>query len=371
LSDPIYVTQPFLPPLSEFVSLLETIWSSKILTNQGPFHQQFEARLRGYLGVEHISLTANGMLALEAALGALPLSGEVVTTPYSFVATTHAIRRSGLEPVFADVSPVDLNIDPIAVERAITPRTCAIVAVHCYGNPCDVDALEALAKRHGLALIYDAAHAFGVRHKGRSLPSFGDLSALSFHATKVFNTFEGGAVIAGSADNKAAIDRLKNFGITSETTISSVGFNAKMSEINAAFGLLQLEHFETCIQLRRRVDRHYREALSGVKGLRLIAHAADTEPNYSYFPLLVEEDFRCSRDELYEELKQVGIYARRYFYPLLSNIPSYQDLPSARQDELPVANAAVERILCLPIYPSLSTHDQDRIIEGVIGRGPG
>lgn len=359
---PIYVTRPSLPPLDALLPLLERIWDSRILTNQGPFHQQLETALAAFLGVEHLSLMANGMLALEAAIDAAGVSGEIITTPYSFVATTHAVRRASLEPVFVDVRPSDLNIDPDAVEAAITDRTSAIVAVHCYGNPCDTKRLQEIAGRHGLKLIFDAAHAFGVRRDGRSILGEGDFSTLSFHATKAFNTFEGGAVIAGNSAGKAAIDSARNFGIADEVRIPAVGSNAKMSEFNAALGLLQLERFEADREARGRVDERYRRLLPEIAGIEPLAIPPGVEPNFSYFPVLVTEAYRCSRDELYEALKSDGIYARRYFYPLLATLPMYRDLPSAKPAKLPVATRAAEQILCLPLYPDLGEADQDRVI---------
>ena len=362
---PIYVTRPSLPPLAKLQPMLEEIWNSRILTNKGPFHQRLEAALASFLEVECLSLVSNGMQALEVAIEAAELTGEVVTTPYSFVATTHAVRRANLQPVFADIRAHDLNIDPQAVEAAITDRTRAIVAVHCYGNPCDVDALKAIADRHGLKLIYDAAHAFGVQRNGESVLKHGDFSILSFHATKVFNTFEGGAVIAASDAGKAAADSLRNFGIASETSIPNIGGNAKMSEFNAALGILQLERFEEARGARRLVDTRYREALADTPGIEPLAIREGFEPNFSYFPVLVGEDYPLSRDCLYEALKAKQVFARRYFYPLLSSLPMYRHLPSADPAALPVATRAAEQILCLPIYEGLSEADQDRVVETI------
>ncbi len=364
---PIYVTKPYLPPLSEFLPLLERIWDSKVLTNNGPFHQQLEARLRDFLDAQNVSLVTNGMLALTTVLDSAQLEGEVVTTPYSFVATTHSVKIGRLTPVFVDVRPDDLNIDPAAIEAAITPRTCAIVAVHCYGNPCDVEAIEAIAGRHGLKVIYDAAHAFGVRYKGRGLLSWGDYATLSFHATKAFNTFEGGAVITRGDADKVAVDRVRNFGITDEVTVPVVGTNAKMSEFNAALGVLQLDHFEHIRRERARVDALYRTLLADMPGMHPLGIPAQTEPNYSYFPVLVGPEFRTSRDGLYEELKADDVYSRRYFYPLLSSLPMYRDLPSSAPANLPVATRAAEQVLCLPIYPDLTDGEVERIAALVRG----
>lgn len=371
--EPLYVTRPFLPPLDEFLPLLAEIWDSRILTNQGPFHQRFERELCEQLGVENVSLVTNGMVALSAVIEAAGIGGEVITTPYSFVATTHAVRMGSLEPVFVDVRPSDLNIDTDLIEAAITPRTTAIVAVHCYGNPCDVEAIEAIAARHGLTVIYDAAHAFGVRLRGRSVLAYGDFATLSFHATKAFNTFEGGAVIAGSLAGKQAVERFRNFGIEDEVTIPSLGTNAKMSEFNAALGVLQLRHFEQVRQARRRVDGRYRDALADIQGVECLPIPDGVEPNHSYFPIFVRPGFPLSRDGLYERLKAHGIYARRYFYPLLSSLPMYAGLPSAAAGNLPVATAAAEQILCLPIFPDLADADLERVVAVIrhAARGAG
>lgn len=363
MSDLIYVTRPHLPPIEEFLPLLRQIWDSRVLTNNGPFHQQFETRLRSYLDVPHVSLVTNGMLALAMAIEAAGLEGEVVTTPYSFVATTHAVRMGRLTPVFVDVRPSDLNIDPAAIEAAITSRTSAIVAVHVYGNPCDVEAIEAIAMRHGLKVIYDAAHAFGVTYRGRSLLSWGDFATLSFHATKAFNTFEGGAIVTSSVDGKALIDNLRNFGIANEVEIPAVGTNAKMSEFNAALGLLQIGHFGSVLQQRQTVDQRYRKLLGGVSGIEMLPIPPEVEPNYSYFPILVKRGYRVGRDALYRELLAKGIYSRRYFYPLLSSLPMYRDLPSSQPSNLPIATRAADEILCLPIYPDLAEEDQARIVD--------
>jgi dTDP-4-amino-4,6-dideoxy-D-glucose transaminase len=371
--EPLYVTRPYLPPLDEFLPLLAEIWDSRILTNQGPFHQRFERELCALFGVDNVSLVTNGMLALSAVIEAAGIGGEVITTPYSFVATTHAVRMGSLEPVFVDIRRSDLNIDPDLIEAAITPRTSAIVAVHCYGNPCDVDSIEAIAARHGLTVIYDAAHAFGVRRHGRSLLSYGDFATLSFHATKAFNTFEGGAVIAGSAAGKEAVDRFRNFGIADEVTIPFIGTNAKMSEFNAALGVLQLRHFEAVRQARKRVDGLYREALAGIAGIECLPIPEGVEPNHSYFPIFVTGGFAIDRDGLYERLKKEGIYARRYFYPLLSSLPLYGGLESAAPANLPVATTAAGQILCLPIFPDLSDPDLDRVVSVIrdAARGAG
>jgi len=345
--------------------LLQDIWDRRVLTNGGPYHQELEAALSERFDGRHVSLVANGMLALTVAIDAAGLTGEVITTPYSFVATTHSVKMGQLTPVFVDIKPDDLNIDPSRIEAAITPKTCAIVAVHCYGNPCDVDMIHNIAKRHNLSVIYDAAHAFGVRFNGQSVLAFGDYATLSFHATKVFNTFEGGAIVTGTRENKSYVDTLKNFGITSESSIPEVGGNAKMSEFNAALGTLQLRHLDSVLRQRSLVDKRYREALAEVPGIQCLPIPVGVEPNFSYFPILVTEEYGESRDQLYDRLKESSIYTRRYFFPLLSSLPMYRDLPSAAAENLPVAIRAAEQVLCLPIYPDLSVEDQSRIIEPI------
>lgn len=363
MTKPVYVTQPFLPPLEEFTPYLEQIWENKILTNGGPYHQQLEKALCEYLGVEHIALFSNGTIALVTALQALRITGEVITTPYSFVATAHSLLWNGIKPVFVDVDPVNLNLDPARIEAAITPQTTAIMPVHCYGHPCDVKAIQKIADNYNLRVIYDAAHAFGVQDEGGSILRHGDLSVLSFHATKVFNTFEGGAIICPDAKTKQRIDHLKNFGFVDEVTVVAPGINGKMSEINAAFGLLQLKYMDQAFLRRAAIDSTYRQQLEGVKGIYCLPDAGQKESNYSYFPVLVEADYPLSRDELYQKLKDQGIYSRRYFYPLISEFPMYRGLPSAQRSNLPVASAAAEKVLCLPIYPALQVEDQQRVID--------
>lgn len=359
----LFVTQPLLPPLAEFMPSLERIWSSGILTNQGEFHQKFEQALCDYLGVKHVSLFTNGTIALVTALQALRISGEVITTPYSFVATAHALLWNGIRPVFADIDPDTLNLDPEKIEAAITRDTRAIMPVHCYGRPCAVDAIQKIADRHGLKVIYDAAHAFGVRRDDGSVLRHGDLSVLSFHATKVFNTFEGGAIISPDEKLKQHIDHLKNFGITDEVTVVDAGINGKMSEFNAAFGILQLQHIDRALMRRREIDAVYRDALAGVRGIRCLGMAGEKQANFGYFPILIGKDYPISRDALYDRMRSHGIYARRYFYPLISDFPMYRNLPSARPKNLPVATAAAQQILCLPIYPDLDGSDQQRVIR--------
>ncbi|OON64088.1 aminotransferase [Massilia sp. KIM] len=364
---PVYVTQPYLPPLEEFLPYLEQIWDNKVLTNGGPFHQRLERALCDYLGVEHLALFTNGTIALVTALQALRVTGEVITTPYSFVATAHSLQWNGIKPVFVDVDPDTLNLDPAMIEAAITPQTTAIMPVHCYGHPCDVAAIQKIADNYNLKVIYDAAHAFGVRDGGGSVLRHGDLSVLSFHATKVFNTFEGGAIVCPDARTKQRIDHLKNFGFVDEVTVVASGINGKMSEINAAFGLLQLEHVDRAIARRREIDAAYREQLAGVPGIRCLGDAGEAAANYSYFPILVGPEYGLGRDALYQKLKDQGIHARRYFHPLITEFPMYRGLPSARRDNLPVATSAARSVLCLPIYPALSSDDVERIVALVKG----
>lgn len=363
MNKPIYVTQPYLPPLEEFTPYLQQIWDNKILTNGGPFHQQLEKALCEYLGVEHVALFSNGTIALITALQALRITGEVITTPYSFVATAHSLLWNGNKPVFVDVEPTTLNIDPAKIEAAITPQTTAIMPVHCYGNPCDVEAIQKIADNYNLKVIYDAAHAFGVQCHCGSVLKHGDLSVLSFHATKVFNTFEGGAIVCPDAKTKQRIDHLKNFGFVDETTVVAPGINGKMSEINAAFGMLQLKHMPAVMRRRSEIDARYREELKEVCGIRCLPQAGQTAANHSYFPVMVEANYPISRDELYQELKNNGIYGRRYFYPLISDFPMYRGMPSAHRVNLPVAAAAALQVLCLPIYPALGNEEQSRVIE--------
>ena len=349
----IYVTQPSLPPLEEFIPYLREIWDTKILTNGGPFHQKLERALCEYLGVEHIALFTNCTIGLITALQALRITGEVITTPYSFVATAHSLLWNGIKPVFADIDPHTLNLDPSRIEAAITPQTTAIMPVHCYGHPCDVDAIQKIADNYNLKVIYDAAHAFGVKTGAGSVLKHGDLSVLSFHATKVFNTFEGGAIICPDAKTKARIDQLKNFGHAGEVNVVAPGINGKMSEFNAALGLLQLQHIAKALARRKLIDLAYRERLREVRGIHCLGDAGETQANYAYFPILVQPGYPLSRDALNQRLRDKGIFPRRYFYPLISEFPMYRGLPSAHRDNLPVASAAALQVLCLPIYPDL------------------
>lgn len=358
----VYVTSPLLPPLEEFIPYLEQIWENKFLTNGGQFHQQLEKELAEYLGVEHLCLFSNGTLALLTALQALRITGEVITTPYSFVATSHSLLWNGLTPVFADIDPVTCNIDPAKIEQLITPVTSAILPVHCYGIPCDVDGIQKIADAWGLKVIYDAAHAFGVKKEGQSVLNCGDLSILSFHATKVFNTFEGGAIICPDARMKQRIDYLKNFGFAGETTVVAPGINAKMNEVQAAFGLVQLQHIDGALAARRAIYQRYCELLNDIDGIEVFTAPDNVEWNHSYFPVMVNDAYPLCRDQLYDVLKAENIYSRRYFYPLISSFSMYRHLPSASPQNLPVAEGISQKILCLPIYPDLSEQDQDRVV---------
>jgi dTDP-4-amino-4,6-dideoxygalactose transaminase len=360
----ITVTQPSLPPLNEFIPYIEKIWENKWLTNNGPFHQELEQKLAEYLGVKYISLFANGTLALVTALQELKITGEVITTPFSFVATAHSLWWNNIKPVFVDIEPNYFNIDTEKIEASITPQTAAIMPVHVYGNPCCVSKIEEIADTYGLKIIYDAAHAFGVKLNGESLLNFGDLSVLSFHATKVYNTFEGGAIVCNDEKTKKRIDYLKNFGFAGETTVVAPGINSKMNELQASFGLLQLKYVDENIRKRKLIAETYRDGLKDVKGLTYLNDIENVKHNYSYFPILVNKsEYVMTRDELYEKLKENGIYGRRYFYPLISNFPTYRSLTSAHKENLPVANQVADMVICLPIFPMLSLSDVDKILE--------
>lgn len=362
--NPIYVTKPFLPPLEEFLPYIKKIWENKVLTNEGPFHKELEQKLCEYLGVKYISLFSNGTLALVTALQALKITGEVITTPFSFVATTHSLIWNNIKPVFVDIDPITFNLDPEKIEAAITPETSAILPVHVYGNPTDTRKIKEIADRNGLNVIYDAAHAFGVKINGTSLASFGDLSVLSFHATKVFNTFEGGAIISHDEGTKKYIDQLKNFGIVDETTVVSPGINSKMNEFQAALGILQLKYIDAAIEERKLITEIYRSAFKDIPGISFLKDQRGVKHNYAYFPVLINtKEFGKTRDNLYEELKTNNIFCRRYFYPLISEFPMYKGLPSASADNLPVATRIAKEILCLPIYPNLSMEEEGFIIS--------
>lgn len=362
---PITVTSPLLPPLEEFVPYLQKIWDNRWLTNNGEMHQKLEQQLADYLGVEYLSLFSNGTLALITALQALNITGEVITTPYSFVATTHSIFWNKCTPVFVDVEPKYYNIDPTKIEAAITEKTTAIMPVHVYGNPADTDAIQKIADKYGLKVIYDAAHAFGVKKNGASILNAGDLSVLSFHATKIYSTIEGGAVICHSQEMKHHIDNLKNFGFRGETVVEEPGINAKLNEVQSAFGLLSLKYIDVAIVKRKRIVEQYRAALKGVSGISFLLEQNNIEHNYAYFPIFVDEaKYGISRDALYDKLKSNNILGRRYFYPLISSFEPYRELPSAQN--LPVAQKAAEQVICLPLYPDLESEDVERIINLIV-----
>lgn len=358
MQDKITVTSPLLPDLTEFNEYLRQIWDSKWITNNGSFHKRLEVELAEYLKVPYISLFTNGTLPLVTALQALDIHGEVITTPYSFVATTHSIWWNGCTPVFVDVDAETGNIDPEKIEAAITPRTVAIMPVHVYGIPCDTERIQEIADRHGLKLIYDAAHAFGVEIDGESVLNAGDLSTLSFHATKVFNTIEGGAMVMQDAETKQRIDYLKNFGFAGETSVVGPGINSKMDEIRSAYGLLNLKQVDAAIEARHRVATAYRDALKNIQGISFREDCPGVKHNYSYFPIFVDENqYGISRDELYAKMKEHNVLGRRYFYPLISSFDCYRNCPGASADNLPVAKKLAEQVICLPIHHQLSSED--------------
>jgi len=351
----IFVTQPMLPALQEFIPYLEKIWTNKILTNNGPFHKQLEAELCQFLGVKYISLFCNGTMALITALQALRITGEVITTPYSFVATTHALWWNNIKPVFVDIEADYFNLDAAKIEAAITPNTTAIMPVHVYGNPCNVDAIKQIADNYNLKVIYDACHTFDVRIKDIPVLNFGDLSVMSFHATKVFNTFEGGAIVCHDEIMKKRIDNLKNFGFAGETTVVAPGINAKMNEVQAAMGLLQLKTINSSIEKRKQIAQLYRNHLSGIAGISFLHNIPDVKHCYSYFPILIDKErFGKARNTVFETLKEHNIYGRRYFYPLISQFPTYKGLESAQAGKMPIAEKVTEEVICLPIYPELN-----------------
>jgi dTDP-4-amino-4,6-dideoxygalactose transaminase len=369
LNKPIYVTQPALPPLEEFSKYLNQIWDSKILTNNGPFHQQFEKELADYLGVHYLSVFANGTLALVTALQALRITGEVITTPFSFVATTHSLWWNNIKPVFVDIEPDYFNLNPQKIEAAITPQTTAIMPVHVYGNPGKVDEIQQIADTYGLKVIYDAAHAFGVTVNGNSILNYGDLSILSFHATKTFNTIEGGAIICHDEKTKRRIDFLKNFGFADEVTVVEPGINAKMNELQAAYGLVQLNHVDDYIGRRKSIAELYRQKLKNVDGLKLLFDIPGVRHSYTYFPVMIEEGlYGETRDSVYEKLKQWNIFGRRYFYPLISQFPTYRGLSSAQTENLPVATEIANQVICLPIYPDLEIDTVEMICNILINK---
>lgn len=360
----ITVTSPLLPDLEKFHALLKEIWDSKWITNNGSFHKRLEAALAEYLKVPYVSLFTNGTLPLITALQALRVTGEVITTPYSFVATTHSLWWNGIKPVFVDIDPATGNLDPSRIEAAITPKTTAIMPVHVYGKPCDTEAIQAIADKYGLKVIYDAAHAFGVEVNGRSILEAGDMSTLSFHATKVYNTIEGGALVMHDAKTKQRIDYLKNFGFAGETEVVAPGINSKVDEMRAAYGLLNLRQVDDAIAARRKVAVAYREALRGVPGLRFFDDMPGVRHNYSYFPVFIDaEDYGMTRDELYFKMKEAGVLGRRYFYPLISEFSTYRSLPSAAKENLPQAHKMADTVICLPMHHTLSEEDILRVID--------
>ena len=363
----ITVTSPLLPDLSELVKSLEQIWKYKWLTNCGPYHQKLEVELCEYLKVKHLSLFTNGTLPLITALQAMHITGEVITTPYSFVATTHAIWWNGLKPVFVDVDPVTCNINPEKIEEAITPQTTAIMPVHVYGTPCDTERIQAIADKHGLKVIYDAAHAFGVEVNGKSVLEAGDMSTLSFHATKVYNTVEGGALIMHDKETKRYIDYLRNFGFSGETEIVAPGINSKMDEMRAAYGLINLKQANAAIESRRQVAMWYRDALKDVKGISYLNDMPNVRHNYAYFPIFVDADvYGMTRDELYAKMKAGNVLGRRYFYPLISNLAVYRSLESAAPSHLPVANKIADSVICLPMYAGLTKEEAERVVAQIV-----
>ena len=361
----ITVTSPLLPNLDELNELMQDIWNRKWITNAGHYHNVLEQELAKYLGVEYISLFTNGTLPLITAFQALGIhQGEVITTPYSFVATSHSIWWNGLKPVFVDIEEENCGIDPNKIEAAITSNTVAIMPVHCYGKPCKTEEIEAIAKRHDLKVIYDAAHAFGVSVNGQSILQAGDISTLSFHATKVYNTIEGGALVCHSEEMKYHVDNLKNFGFRGETTVVAPGINSKMDEVRAAYGLLNLRQVDAAIEARQKVANAYRDALRDVRGIRFFDDMVGVKHNYSYFPVFVDaEQYGMSRDDLYEKMKAENVYGRRYFYPLITDFEPYKDIPSAHPANLPVANKIANQVICLPMHHALSEEDVKRVID--------
>lgn len=360
----ITVTSPLLPDLEEFNRLLRQIWDSRWITNNGSFHQKLEKELAEYLKVPYISLFTNGTLPLITSLQAMRITGEVITTPYSFVATTHALWWNGIKPVFVDIDPATGNINPDLIEAAITPRTTAIMPVHVYGKPCNTRRIQAIADKYGLRVIYDAAHAFGVEVDGKSILNAGDMSTLSFHATKVYNTIEGGALVMHDEKTKQRIDYLKNFGFAGETEVVAPGINSKMDEIRAAYGLLNLHQVDAAIEARRQVAVRYREALRNTPGITFFDDMPGVRHNYSYFPIFVDENlYGETRDQLYQRLKSHDILGRRYFYPLISTFSTYRTLDSARPENLPQAHRMADSVICLPMHHALSAPDLDKIIN--------
>lgn len=363
----ITVTSPLLPNLEEFHSLLQEIWNSKWITNNGRFHKQLEQELAAYLKVPYLSLFTNGTLPLITALQALRITGEVITTPYSFVATTHSLWWNGIKPVFVDIDPATGNIDPDKIESAITSKTTAIMPVHVYGKPCDTKRIEEIADKYGLKIIYDAAHAFGVEVDGESILNAGDMSTLSFHATKVYNTIEGGALVMHDDKTKQRIDYLKNFGFAGETEVVAPGINSKMDEIRAAYGLLNLKQVDAAIEARHQIAIKYREALCPIEGVTFMDDMPRVRHNYSYFPIFIDaEKYGITRDELYFKMKAENVLGRRYFYPLISEFTTYRGLESAKPENLPNAHKMADSVICLPMHHELSEEDVERILKTII-----
>ena len=364
IDKPIYVTSPLLPSLEDFTFLLKEIWESKMLTNNGNFHQKLEEELAKYLKVPYLSLFTNGTLPLITALQAMRITGEVITTPFSFVATTHSLWWNGIKPVFVDIEPETCNLDPSKIEAAITPRTTAIMPVHVYGKPCKTKEIQEIANKYGLKVIYDAAHAFGVEIDGESILNFGDMATLSFHATKVYNTLEGGALVVHDEQTKKRIDYLKNFGFASETEVVAPGINSKVDEVRAAYGLLNLKQVDHAINSRRKVAIRYRDELQGVKGITFFNDIPGVRHNYSYFPIFINaEEYGMTRDELYFKMKEHNVFGRRYFYPLISTFSTYRGLDSANPDNLPVATQMSNNVICLPMHHALSENEVEYILQ--------
>ena len=361
----VTVTSPLLPDLNELTELMQDIWDKRWVTNQGKYHEKLEVSLAEYLQVPYISLFTNGTIPLITALQALDIhNGEVITTPYSFVATSHSLWWNGLTPVFVDIEPSTCNIDPDKIEAAITPDTKAIMPVHVYGTPCNCEAIQRIADKHNLKVIYDAAHAFSVQQNGKSILLNGDLSTLSFHATKVYNTLEGGALVCKTAEMKSKIDHLRNFGFEDEVTVVGAGINGKMDEVRSAYGLLNLKQVDEAIEARHKIAIKYRQALKGIEGIRYFTDIDGIKHNYAYFPIFVnKEKYGESRDELYFRLKDKGILARRYFYPLISTFNAYNTLPSAQPGNLPVATKIAEQVICLPLHPYLEKVEINEVID--------
>lgn len=364
IDKPIYVTSPLLPSLEDFTFLLKEIWESKMLTNNGNFHQKLEEELAKYLKVPYLGLFTNGTLPLITALQAMRITGEVITTPFSFVATTHSLWWNGIKPVFVDIEPETCNLDPSKIEAAITPRTTAIMPVHVYGKPCKTKEIQEIANKYGLKVIYDAAHAFGVEINGESILNFGDMATLSFHATKVYNTLEGGALVVHDEQTKKRIDYLKNFGFASETEVVAPGINSKVDEVRAAYGLLNLKQVDHAINSRRKVAIRYRDELQGVKGITFFNDIPGVRHNYSYFPIFINaEEYGMTRDELYFKMKEHNVFGRRYFYPLISTFSTYRGLDSANPDNLPIATQMSNNVICLPMHHALSENEVEYILQ--------